>query len=175
MEHPFAQFKFCPKCGSENFIINNEKSKKCTNCNFSYYFNPSAAAVAIIMNSNRQILVCRRANDPKKGSLDFPGGFVDMNESGEEAVAREVFEETNLTVSSVKYLFSLPNEYLYSKFLVHTLDLFYLCQVKDFDHIMVQDDISEAYFANIDDLVMEDFGLQSIKKGLSILKSRNIL
>ena len=34
MEHPFSQFKYCPKCGSVHFEINNEKSKRCANCEF---------------------------------------------------------------------------------------------------------------------------------------------
>lgn len=44
---------------------------------------------------------------------------------GEEGVAREVREETGLQVVEATYLFSLPNTYLYSGFLVHTLDLFF--------------------------------------------------
>ena len=41
MEHPFSQFKYCPKCGSVHFEINNEKSKRCADCEFVYYFNPA--------------------------------------------------------------------------------------------------------------------------------------
>ena len=48
MKHPLDLFKYCPKCGSEQFNIHNEKSKKCLNCDFVYYFNPSAATVAVI-------------------------------------------------------------------------------------------------------------------------------
>ncbi len=175
MEHPLALFQYCPKCGSKEFKVNNEKSKKCLACNFTYYFNPSAATVAVIVNPKREILVCRRANDPAKGTLDLPGGFVDMNETGEQAVIREVKEETNLNVDEAEYLFSLPNLYLYSGFLVHTLDLFYLCKVNDLNNPIGRDDISESFFVNIDDLIVDDFGLQSIKKGLTILKSQNIL
>ena len=78
MEHPFSQFKYCPKCGSVHFEINNEKSKRCADCEFVYYFNPSAATVALIMNERNELLVCRRAKDPAKGTLDLPGGFIDM-------------------------------------------------------------------------------------------------
>ena len=46
MEHPFSQFKYCPKCGSVHFEINNEKSKRCADCEFVYYFNPSAATTS---------------------------------------------------------------------------------------------------------------------------------
>ena len=94
MKHPLAQFLYCPECGSPHFEVNNEKSKKCTDCGFVYYFNPSAATVALILNEKNKLLVCRRAKEPAKGTLDLPGGFIDMNETGEEGVAREVLEET---------------------------------------------------------------------------------
>ncbi len=175
MNHPLALFRYCPKCGSERFIVNNEKSKECLDCNFTYYFNPSAATVAVIMNERGQLLVCRRANNPAKGTLDLPGGFVDMYETGEEAVKREVYEETNLQVEKSEFLFSLPNLYLYSGFLVHTLDLFYLCKVKNSNNPIGRDDISESFFISKEEIQIDDFGLDSIKKGLSILKDKNIL
>lgn len=98
MEHPLNQFKYCPKCGSAHFEIHNEKSKQCTDCGFVYYFNPSSATVALILNEKDELLVCRRAKEPAKDTLDLPGGFIDMNETGEEGVAREVEEETGLKV-----------------------------------------------------------------------------
>ena len=100
MEHPLAQFLYCPECGSSHFEVNNEKSKKCADCGFVYYFNPSAATVALILNEKNELLVCKRAKEPAKGTLDLPGGFIDMNETGEEGVAREVLEETGLKVKS---------------------------------------------------------------------------
>lgn len=166
MEHPLKQFVNCPKCGSSHFVENNFKSKKCESCHFVYYFNPSAATVAVIINDKKQVLVCRRAKDPAKGSLDLPGGFVDMYETGEEAVAREVKEETGLDVIRTKYLFSLPNLYLYSGFEVQTLDLFYLCSVATYKNILAQDDVAETFFMDIADLDASQFGLNSIKAGV---------
>ncbi len=93
MKHPLSQFQYCPKCSSPYFAVNNEKSKKCADCGFVYYFNPSSATVALILNEKNELLVCRRAKDPAKGTLDLPGGFIDMNETGEEGVAREVLEK----------------------------------------------------------------------------------
>lgn len=135
MEHPLSQFKYCPKCGSEHFNIHNEKSKQCTNCGFVYYFNPSSATVALILNKKNELLVCRRAKDPAKGTLDLPGGFIDMDETAEEGVAREVLEETGLKVKEAIYRFTLPNIYVYSGFPVHTLDMFFLCKVEDTSHL----------------------------------------
>jgi len=165
MEHPLSQFKYCPKCGSVHFDINNEKSKRCADCGFVYYFNPSAATVALIRN---ELLVCRRAKDPAKGTLDLPGGFIDMAETGEEGVTREVKEETGMEVTKAEYLFSLPNIYVYSGFTVHTLDLFFRCSVADTLHYKAMDDAADVFFLPLKDIHTEDFGLGSIRKGLEI-------
>ena len=50
MSHDLDKFKFCPVCGSQHFEINNFKSKKCKDCGFTYYLNPSSATVAFILN-----------------------------------------------------------------------------------------------------------------------------
>ena len=148
MKHPLDLFQYCPECGSSHFEVNNEKSKKCTDCGFVYYFNPSSATVAA------------------KGTLDLPGGFIDMNETGEEGVAREVLEETGLKVQQAVYQFSLPNIYIYSGFPVHTLDMFFLCTVEDISHFSAMDDVSDSFFLPLSEINPEDFGLDSIRRGL---------
>lgn len=165
-QHPFAQFGYCPRCGSSHFEVNNEKSKHCRACGFTYYFNPSAATVAIIVNERDELLVCRRAKDPARGTLDLPGGFIDSYETGEEGVTREVREETGMEVVRTDYLFSLPNIYVYSGFPVHTLDLFYHCRVKSTDGYRAMDDASELFFIPFRDIRIEEFGLHSIRCGL---------
>lgn len=172
MEHPLSQFKYCPKCGSVHFEVNNEKSKRCCDCGFVYYFNPSSATVALIMNERNELLVCRRAKEPAKGTLDLPGGFIDMAETGEEGVAREVKEETGMEVEKAEYLFSVPNLYVYSGFTVHTLDMFFRCTVADTLHYKPMDDAAELFFLPIDKIDIADFGLGSIRKGLEMFISR---
>ncbi len=72
MKH-LAQFLYCPECGSPHFEVNNEKSKKCTDCGFVYYFNPSSATVALILNEKKELLVCRRAKRTgQRDTLTFP-------------------------------------------------------------------------------------------------------
>ncbi|MDR0421432.1 MAG: NUDIX domain-containing protein [Proteiniphilum sp.] len=171
MQHPLHQFQFCPKCGAKQFVEHNEKSKKCTACQFIYYFNPSAAAVAVIENDRGEILVARRAKDPAKGTLDLPGGFVDMYETAEEAICREVKEETGLSIKSSQYLFSIPNIYLYSRFKIHTLDLFFRCKASDYDRLTAQDDVSELFYTAYERLDPDKFGLISIRKGVEKLLS----
>lgn len=165
--------RYCPKCGSEHFKVHNEKSKQCADCGFIYYFNPSSATVALILNEKNELLVCRRAKAPAKGTLDLPGGFIDMTETGEEGVAREVLEETGLKVEKTTYLFTLPNIYVYSGFPVHTLDMFFLCRVKDTSHIAAMDDAADAFFVPLMEIHPEDFGLDSIRKGLDMFIHSN--
>ena len=168
MKHPLDLFQYCPECGSSHFEVNNEKSKKCTDCGFVYYFNPSSATVALILNDQNELLVCRRAKEPAKGTLDLPGGFIDMNETGEEGVAREVLEETGLKVQQAVYQFSLPNIYIYSGFPVHTLDMFFRCTVEDTLHFEAMDDAADLFFLPLKDIRTEEFGLGSIRKGVDI-------
>lgn len=174
MKHPLSQFLYCPECGSSHFNIHNEKSKKCAACGFVYYFNPSSATVALILNDKNELLVCRRAKEPAKGTLDLPGGFIDMNETGEEGVAREVLEETGLKVKETTYLFSLPNIYIYSGFPVHTLDMFFRCTVENTEHISAMDDVSDTFFIPLSEINPEEFGLDSIRQGLKKLLSTQI-
>ena len=169
MKHPLHQFHFCLKCGSENFNENNLKSKKCADCGFTYYFNSSAAVVAVIENEKGEVLVARRAKDPAKGTYDLPGGFTDMYETAEEAVVREVREETGLLITSPKYLFSIPNIYVYSGFEVHTMDMFFQCSVLSFSGMSPMDDVSELFFIDKKQLNPADFGLVSIRKGIEII------
>ena len=112
----------------------------------------------------------RRKKDPAKGTLDLPGGFVDMFETAEEAVRREVREETGLQVVRSRYLFSIPNLYPYSGFLVHTLDLFYECEVSHFEAARADDDAEAILVMPRESLGPEAFGLDSIRKAIALYR-----
>ena len=164
--HPLEKFEYCPKCGSHHFVANGATSKKCENCGFEYFMNPSASNVAIIKNAKGEILVERRKQEPAKGTLDLPGGFTQIGETSEEGLAREVMEETGLKVTDAKYLFSLPNIYRYSGIDIHTLDMFYLCEVEDDSVVAAGDDAVDCMWLNPDDIHTEQFGLRSVRWGL---------
>ena len=164
--HPLHLFRFCPKCGSPRFVEHNDKSKHCEACGFTYYINPSAATVALIVNDRGEWLCVRRAKEPAKGTLDLPGGFSDLYETSEEGVIREVKEETGLDVTAVEFLFSIPNQYVYSGFTVHTMDMFYRCRVNSFEGARAADDAGELLWLRPEDIRPEDFGLLSIRKGI---------
>lgn len=173
MNHPLEKFTHCPICGSTQFEINGERSRHCSDCGFTYYANASASTAAIITNSKGEILLTTRAFEPAKGKLDLPGGFVDMNETAEEALIRELKEELNIEINNHTYLFSLPNEYNFSGITVHTLDMFFKVEVDDNIQIKTDDDVASAQFYNLNNVNIEDIGLCSIQKAINKLKFEN--
>lgn len=169
--HLLDTFKHCPKCGSDTFAENDFKSKRCGNCGFVYYLNPSAANVAVITDGKGNILVATRSKEPAKGTLDLPGGFCDCHESAEEGVIREVLEETGLKVTATRYLFSIPNIYSYSGMEIHTMDLFFECRTADKATLRAADDVQELQWMALETLDSNLFGLRSIREGVKRLKS----
>jgi 8-oxo-dGTP diphosphatase len=65
------------------------------------YPRPCAGMVVVKRGA---LLMLRRGHQPRRGYLDFPGGFVDVGESIETAARRELREETGLTVGRIESL-----------------------------------------------------------------------
>lgn len=65
------------------------------------YNNPTPVAVAVVQvrhPDEKRFLAVRRATEPRKGGITFPGGYVDERESAEMAASRELLEETGLAI-----------------------------------------------------------------------------
>lgn len=116
-------FKHCPECKHSTISFVNNHYLSCGECGFLYYHN-AAAAVAAIIQYKDEILLTVRAKEPGLGQLDLPGGFVDHNESLEQALAREISEELSLDIPPkvFKYFTSEPNTYHYQNIKYNTID-----------------------------------------------------
>jgi len=121
-------FQYCPRCGAPRDGPASNPFR-CAACGHQQYFNPAAAVAAILLGSDGRALFLRRAHDPGKGKLGLPGGFVDIGETAEDALRREVREEVNLEIGALEFLCSLVNDYHYRDVTYPVLDLFFVVRV----------------------------------------------
>ncbi len=171
--HPSHIMKHCPSCGADNFSFNGEKLFKCGICSFTYYINPAPAVAVIIVASDGRIVVTRRKHEPRAGYLDLPGGFVDMMESAEDAAKREVMEELGITVKSLRYICSSPNEYVFKGLSYFTCDIGFICEPDDISEMRPADDVSEAFLIRAEDINPAEICFPSIEKILRIYLELN--
>lgn len=162
--HPRNVVKYCPKCGSSQFLSHDDKSFKCGSCGFHLYFNASSAVAVLVADENKRLMLVTRGVEPDYGKLDLPGGFVDPGETAENAVKRELFEELGMKVKSVRYFSSAPNEYIFSGFSVFTTDLAFVAVPESISGLKAMDDILEFRFYAEDELDYGDIAAPSIKK-----------
>ena len=66
MSHPLELFRFCPVCGSNKFIENNNQSKRCETCGFIDYINPKAAEVLSGFGVTYDMAIASAHRTPKK-------------------------------------------------------------------------------------------------------------
>lgn len=122
---PVQCHRFCPRCGHDGLIRPRPAVIECPACHLVLYFNPAVAVAGLIRNPLGQIMFIRRAKDPSKGKLAFPGGFIDINERAEDALTREIREEVNIPVRQVAFLCSQTNRYFYKEITYPVVDLFF--------------------------------------------------
>ena len=169
-----SAFIHCPCCGLATLGPGTEKSFVCSACQFVFYLNCAAAAMAVIVNKENQILITRRKYDPFKGTLDLPGGFSEPGESIEQSLIREIKEELNLEITHLAYLCSVPNIYPYKSVIYPVTDMAFVCEVNSFDTIDARDDISECFFMDLPELDTQLFGLSSPKIVIEIYRGLSI-
>jgi ADP-ribose pyrophosphatase YjhB (NUDIX family) len=87
---------------SENFqrIVpegDDHERQVCGDCGFINYENPKLIVGAVVSYRD-QVLLCRRAIEPRKGYWTVPAGFMEMGETCREGAAREALEEANADI-----------------------------------------------------------------------------
>jgi 8-oxo-dGTP diphosphatase len=93
-----AEARFCPRC-SQTAEVDFPRRIICSHCGYAAYYNPKPVACAIPIDGEGRVILLRRGFDPGRGLWTFPGGFVDLGESVEEAVHRETDEELCLPIA----------------------------------------------------------------------------
>ncbi len=140
----------------------------CSDCNFTYYHNVASAVAAIIVYQGK-ILLTTRAKSPGLGLLDLPGGFVDPNESLEQALSREIKEELAVNIQNWQYICSQPNTYLYKNIEYRTLDSVFVSEQKyPLNWVLQTSEISKVNWFRPEQINFKQIAFPSIKAALRI-------
>ncbi len=90
--------KFCTRCGGPIQLrtFDHTPREYCPECELVFYNNPLPVVSSVVVNDSREILLVLRDRDPEAGKWCLPSGFVEIDESIEDAVLRELAEETGV-------------------------------------------------------------------------------
>ena len=98
--------KYCGRCGSKMIKSENERAMVCSECGQIVYPTISPAVTVAITNGDKILLARNARGNFTKFAL--VAGFVEIGESFEETVKREVMEEVGLKVKNIRYYKSQP-------------------------------------------------------------------
>ncbi|HEV2303857.1 MAG TPA: NAD(+) diphosphatase [Stellaceae bacterium] len=107
--HWHARHRFCGLCGGPTMSEEAGHMRRCADpqCN-AMHFPRTDPAVIMLVTRGERALLGRNKNFPLPGMYSTLAGFVEPGESLEDAVAREVREETGIEVGAVDYHSSQP-------------------------------------------------------------------
>jgi ADP-ribose pyrophosphatase YjhB (NUDIX family) len=105
------RFKHCPSCGAPvEYLVpadDNRERATCTVCASVHYENP-INVVGTLPVYGEQVLLCRRAIEPRHGFWTLPAGFLELGETAAEGAQRETDEEAGAQIE-LQPLYCLMN------------------------------------------------------------------
>ncbi len=104
--HWYRSHRYCGSCGAETAVLDGERARACGSCGESFYPRLSPCIMALVTRGDQCLLARNKQwNQPYFSVL---AGFVEPGESVEEALRREVMEESGLRVGELHYFASQP-------------------------------------------------------------------
>ncbi|OGH12062.1 MAG: hypothetical protein A2857_00915 [Candidatus Levybacteria bacterium RIFCSPHIGHO2_01_FULL_36_15] len=145
LKRVLERINYCTIC-AEKFKNKKDSPIICSKCGYHHYLSPKPTNAAILQNKKREILFVRRKYPPKKNFWDLPGGFLNINETIEESMTRELEEELGVRIENIKYFISTYDSYLYKNVLLATICSIYQGEVVGKDFIPNDDVLSVKFF-----------------------------
>ncbi|OOF35794.1 NAD(+) diphosphatase [Rodentibacter heidelbergensis] len=109
INHFLKTHQFCGRCGHRNSQTEDELAMQCCHCGYRTYpvIHPS---IIVAVRRGTQILLAnhKRHYQPNGGMYTTLAGFVEAGETFEQAVMREVWEETGIKIKNIRYFGSQP-------------------------------------------------------------------
>ncbi len=138
---------YCPNCGARIVIRvpdgDTLPRHVCSACGAIHYRNP-LMVIGSIPEWDDQVLLCRRAIEPRHGFWTLPAGFMELGETVAQAAVRETLEEANARVElgSVFTMLSVPH--------VNQVHIFYRARLLDLDFGPGSESLEVALFREQD-------------------------
>ncbi|MCL9783835.1 NAD(+) diphosphatase [Vibrio sp. S4M6] len=104
--HMTQTFRFCPQCGGRNSLNSQHMAMQCADCRTLHYPRIFPCIIVAVKKGN-QILLAQHARH-REGMHTVIAGFLEVGETLEQCVIREVKEETGLSVTNIRYFGSQP-------------------------------------------------------------------
>jgi ADP-ribose pyrophosphatase YjhB (NUDIX family) len=160
--------KFCSECAHPVALAipegDNRPRYVCPQCHTIHYQNPKLVVGSIPVweqNGGLQVLLCRRAIEPRHGYWTLPAGFMENEETTEQAAVRETEEEAGANIELGK-LFTLLNVAH-----VHQVHLFYLATLRDLDFAPGIESLDVALFTE-DQIPWDELAFPTIRTTLEL-------
>ena len=100
--------RFCGQCGSETTVVSDELAVQCSNETCRHRAYPVICpSIIVAVRRGKEILLANHLRH-KGGMYTILAGFVEVGETFEQAVRREVFEETGIIIENLRYFGSQP-------------------------------------------------------------------
>lgn len=160
---------FCGICGGKT-SKHQPMSWWCDNCQQRFYDSPHPCADMFLFDEKGRLLVTRRGTEPNKGQLDIPGGFVDFNETFEEAAKREIKEELGLSeddYSKPVYFTSYLADYPWKKVTYQCITTAFAAQLKPDIKPEALEEIDEILWLKKADIDASKFSFQGHIKAMA--------
>ncbi|MBI3416667.1 MAG: NUDIX domain-containing protein [Verrucomicrobia bacterium] len=167
---PSEYFHFCPRCGVQQAAPPAGNSFTCAACGFTFFFSAANATAAFVRRDDGRVLFIRRAKEPAKGKLAPPGGFVDIGETAEDAVRREIREEVGLELTEIQFLCSHPNLYPYRDVSYPVLDFFFCARAVAAEQAKALDDVASFCWLDLSEVSLEEIAFPSMRAALEQLR-----
>lgn len=135
--------RFCGRCGQPTGFHSAERARWCHACEVAFYARLSPCVIVLIRRGDRFLLA--RSSRIRRHFFSLIAGFVEPGESAEQAVAREVAEETGLQVTNIRYALSQPWPF------PHQLMLGYFADYESGDLVLQEDELAEADWFGVND------------------------
>ncbi|KAA8731419.1 NAD(+) diphosphatase [Acinetobacter qingfengensis] len=136
--------RFCSHCGEKTVPHKKEFAMICPACHYHQYPRVQPCIITIITRQNEILLA--KANRPNNDMYGLIAGFVEVGETLEQAVHREIAEEVGIKVNNLTYLSSQPWPF------PSNLMIAFHAEYESGDIILQPEEILEADFFNYDQL-----------------------